>query len=159
LDINVGGSLKKFQTKLPKDTFLSRQGSSPTRLRVTFLHPTNAIKCDIASDRAAILPQLIKYTTVTPDGIRYALPNLLLADKLRTYGERSLQAEAKTVSDLLDIMHLLDVMWQKGDIIPEDLKQLIITENAVKVFWEKVPEGDRDILREPLAAVGIVIPQ
>jgi hypothetical protein len=100
----------------------------------------------------------MKYTGTT-DGITYALPNLLLADKLRTYGQRSVQAETKLYNDLNDIVYMLHIMVGRREIMPEDLKQLIATDYTIRTFWARVPEPEKASLRGLLAAVGIMVPQ
>jgi len=132
LDINVGAL--KFWQRLPAETFYSRPSpSSSSRMRVTYMHPTDAISCDIVADHASLLPYLMKYTNTTTDGITYALPNLLVADKLRAYGQRGVQAEAKVVNDYLDILYLLQVMVNRGETMPVDLKQIIATDDVIRV--------------------------
>jgi hypothetical protein len=91
LDVNV--TSLSFKDK-PPSQFLSRMGSSNSRLHVTYLHPTQSIKLDVATDHAALVPKVLRYTAVC-DGIRYALPNLLLADKIKTYSERCARNDAK----------------------------------------------------------------
>jgi hypothetical protein len=101
----------------------------------------------------------MKYTDITADGIRFALPSLLLADKLRTYSERGVHGDTKRANDLTDIEYTLALMARRGDVMPEDLKQMIATDRVIRNFWGRISDDDKVALFGPLTRVGIAIPQ
>lgn len=124
---------------------------------VTFKHPTGAIKCDMATDHAALVSTVMQFTAVN-DGIHYALPNLLLADKIHTYGERRFADVGKRVNGLLDIERLLQIMMAKRQILPQDLKESILSGETLEAFFAVLDEDEREreTFRDGLAEIVII---
>ncbi|ETW85307.1 hypothetical protein HETIRDRAFT_247078, partial [Heterobasidion irregulare TC 32-1] len=134
LDINV--SSLGFATFLPNE-FVCHPRTVDTRQHITW---ANTVKCDVATERTELVNDAFEtYSCVTEDGIRYASANILLADKIRTYGRRPFQAVQKQENDLYDVLQLIDVMRQKGDKMPDELKESILSENILRAFLERVP--------------------
>ena len=95
---------------------------------------------------------------VTEDGIRYASANILLADKIRTYGQHPFQALEKQENDLYDVLQLINVMRQKGDKMPDELKESILSEDVLRAFLERVPIEDHLVYRTFLEELNIILP-
>lgn len=87
-----------------------------------------------------MLPSLMPYTRQLGH-VRYTACNLLLADKIRTYGDR--WNGVKLASDLEDIIFLVGLMMDKGERMPHVLRQLILTPNVLDSFWKALPESER----------------
>ncbi len=154
LDINVADlKIRKYLGS----QFRHQPGSSNTRLRVTFVHDTDAIRCDVASDHAHILPtKLLQHTTVQ-QGICYALPRLLLVDKIRTYTQRSTNNDHKRAQDMSDILFCASAMADKGEKVPQELKDLYLNPGILRRFCEILDSGDEAILKDWLDEVGIML--
>ena len=101
---------------------------------------------------------LEKYSEVTEEGVRYASADILLADKIRTFGQRHVQNDAKRDSDLEDIGHLLGVLLDKNEKIPSEVMEAILDEATLKAFWKALPGEEHAAYRDFLADVGIAIP-
>ena len=106
-DLDINATSLKFKDDL-SFKFYVRKGSSDTRLKATYRNPSKFIKCDIVSDGAHLVSKFLPYT-----GIRYALPNLLLADKIRTYSARGTQQDRKRENDCTDILFLADRLMMR----------------------------------------------
>lgn len=135
---------------LPKE--FSVRKVSATRLNVTYMHPLEAIRCDMSTNHATVLPSLMPYTRQLGH-IRYAACNLLLADKIRTYGDR--WNGIKLASDLEDIVFLVGLMMDRGERMPHVLRQLILTSDVLDSFRTALPESERLLFKSFLADVGI----
>ncbi|KAK0455476.1 uncharacterized protein EV420DRAFT_1272440 [Desarmillaria tabescens] len=155
LDINVASfnfltQRSRFEPPaLPKE-FSVRQVSA-TCLNVTYMHPLEAIRCDMSTNYATALPSLMSYTRQVGH-VRYAACNLLLAHKIRTYGDR--WNGIKLASDLEDIVFLVGLMMDRGERMPQVLRQLILTSDVLDSFRTALPESER-LLFKFLADVSI----
>jgi hypothetical protein len=136
--------------------FSAQLGSSESRLHVTYNHPSQSIKCDVATDRASLVIKVLHHTAVH-DGIRYALPSLLLADKIRTYSERRSRDDAKKDNDLTDIIFLIGSMVDASTTMPDDLKTLILTDDVLNNFWNALPDGEKATYKEFLGEIGVAL--
>ncbi|KAF5376861.1 hypothetical protein D9615_007284 [Tricholomella constricta] len=135
LDINM----KSIGITLPS-SFYTRVGSAKHRLTATFNRETNdAIRCDIVAH--ADIEKFLPYTALEED-IRYALPPLLLADKIRTYGERARGNDQKRSNDLDDITQMIDMMLEKQEVMPKELIDWILTKDVMERFWATVGPAD-----------------
>lgn len=153
LDINV--SSLAFTTFLPNE-FVCHPRTVDTRQHITW---ANTVKCDVATERTELVNDAFEtYSCVTEDGIRYASANILLADKIRTYGQRPFQAVQKQHNDLDDVLQLIDVMRQKGDKMPGELKESILSEDVLRAFLERVPIEDHLVYRTFLEELDVVLP-
>ena len=101
---------------------------------------------------------LERYKEVTEDGVRYASADILLADKIHTFGQCHVQNDAKRDSDLEDIEHLLGVLLDKNRKMPSEVIKAILDEAMLKAFWKVLPGEEHAVYRDFLADVGIVIP-
>ena len=153
LDINV--SSLGFTTFLPNE-FVCHPRTVDTRQHITW---ANTVKCDVATERTELVNDAFEtYSCVTEDGIRYASANILLADKIRTYGQRPFQAVQKQHNDLDDVLQLIDVMRQKGDKMPGELKESILSEDVLRAFLERVPIEDHLVYRTFLEELDVILP-
>lgn len=118
------------------------------------MHDTDSVRCDIASDNAAIIPRLLKYTAVL-DGVCYALPVLLLVDKIRTYGERGEKVVRKRECDAEDIFFLLGLLIDAEETVPDDLREMILPVHSLARFWDALPASERLLYEDFFAQVGI----
>ncbi|KAG6828970.1 hypothetical protein H0H92_006152 [Tricholoma furcatifolium] len=73
-------------------------------------------------------------------GIRYANAQLLLADKIRTHGDRGHWNDAKWSTDLEDIQFLVGNMFENDLSMPQELKQLYTEE-----VWNTTKNGLRQM--------------
>lgn len=153
LDVNVTSF--SFKDHLPSQ-FSAQLGSSESRLHVTYNHPSQSIKCDVATDRASLVVKVLHHTAVH-EGIRYALPSLLLADKIRTYSERRSRDDAKRDNDLADIIFLLGSMVDTTTTMPDDLKTLILTDDVLNNFWNALPDDEKATYKEILDYIGVAL--
>ncbi|ETW76840.1 hypothetical protein HETIRDRAFT_328102 [Heterobasidion irregulare TC 32-1] len=157
-DIDINVTSFKFLDRLPAPPFDHRPGSAPTRRRLTYYHPTDAIKCDLAINSTYLVDGFLeRYSEVTEDGVRYASADMLLADKIRTFGQRHAQ-NPKRDSDLEDIGHLLGVLLDKNGKVPSEVMKAILDEMTLKAFWTVLPGEEHAVYRDFLTDVGIVIP-
>ncbi|KAH7884838.1 hypothetical protein F5I97DRAFT_1831190 [Phlebopus sp. FC_14] len=156
LDINVASF--GFRERLHADQWLVSAGSSPERMRATYLHPTQAVKCDIAT--RPTIRSLLPYT-VEQHGIRFAKPNLLVADKICAYVERKEVAVEKTSQDVADIVTLIEMMVDQGVTMPDNLKQMYLGETMLQAFAARLQKDDSkavEDLRFLLAMVDVKLP-
>lgn len=153
LDLNVTSF--SFKDHLSSQ-FSDRLGSSDSRLRLTYNHPSQAIKCDVATDHASLVAKVLPHTAVH-DGIRYALPSLLLADKIRTYCGRRAGNDEKRDNDLIDIIFLVGLMIEANTAMPDDLKTLILTDDILNKFWNTLPDDEKPTYKEFLGDIGVAI--
>ena len=66
--------------------------------------------------------------------MRYASADILLADKIHTFGQCHVQNDAKRDSDLEDIGHLLGVLLDKNGKMPREVIKAILDEATLKAF-------------------------
>jgi len=99
----------------------------------------------------------VLHHTAVHDGIRYALPSLLLADKIRTYSERRSRDDAKKDNDLTDIIFLIGSMVDASTTMPDDLKTLILTDDVLNNFWNALPDGEKATYKEFLGEIGVAL--
>ena len=77
-------------------------------MKATYMDSTHkdSIKCDIATRKADLMPLFLKYCLTQNESgtsIMYSKVELLLADKIRAYGERADKKNSKGATDLEDI--------------------------------------------------------
>ncbi|KAK0195142.1 hypothetical protein F5146DRAFT_273517 [Armillaria mellea] len=116
------------------------------------MYPLEAIRCGMSTNHATVFPPLMPYTRQLGD-IRYAACNLLLADKIRTYGDR--WNSIKLASDLEDIVFLVGLMMDRGERMSHVLRQLVLTSDVLDSFRMALPESERLLFKAFLADVGI----
>lgn len=146
--------MKSLKIPLDSTKFTTREGSSSQRLKSTYIATHgDHIKCDFAAKHDIEL--FLPFTKVTANGIRYAAPPMLLADKIRTYGDRAKGADRKRETDLEDILQMIDQMGMGKEQMPQQLKELIITEAVMRRFWEVLPPEEIGMYREFLSLVGL----
>lgn len=152
LDINVKSLDLRY--KLDDTTFYTRsEGHAVNRLTTTYVAvPNDHVRCDIAArgNIEALLPYTKEF-----DGIRYASEPLLLADKIRTVGQRAAGNDAKRDTDLEDVMTMASEMERQGMKMPQELIDMYLTEEDIQCFWEAVPPVERGTFKLFLEFVGI----
>ncbi|KAI0338099.1 hypothetical protein BDW22DRAFT_1423188 [Trametopsis cervina] len=166
LDINVESVNEKRWKRILGDSFYVRPGSKSTRLRATYMRDDEdmSVRCDIASDNARNLLTMLKYSSTTEDGIRFATAPVLMASKFRSFSDRSVQTEHKRRSDLDDIFHCMELMrWDTLDPMvaekmPDDLRDIFMTEHDIRRFFDTIDPMSRMMSYEYLQAGGIAIP-
>lgn len=140
--------------KLPSE-FLVRKGKrADGPLKVTYYPPSEdePVSIDLAVKASF---DFRRYTQVVEEDIRIPLPNLFLAQKIRTHATRSLSAEAKRVSDLRDINTLVNEIENMGIEVPDEVIQYFLTPDVMKKFWLTLSPADHEVYRDWLdGAIG-----
>lgn len=121
-------------------------------MKATYMDPTHkdSIKCDIATRKADFMPLFLKYSLTKNESgtsIIYPKIELLLADKIRTYGERADKKNSKGETDLEDIRFCTMEMFAQNKKMPEELKFLYTSEHldqVVRILTSDEPEGEWD---------------
>jgi hypothetical protein len=129
-----------------------------TMMKATYMDPKykNSIKCDIATRKADLMPLFLKYCLTKDESgtsITYSTVELLLADKIRTYGERADKKHAKGVTDLEDICFCMVKMLLAEKKMPEELKSLYTPAHLDQVVQNLIsddPDGDWDVVAEEI---------
>lgn len=131
VDINVTA----FPKLRDSETILARV-TTHNMMKVTYLHPTDAVKCDMVTKPANLMSLFLKYSLQDEKlSITCAGPALLLADKIHTYADRG-ETRGKRLSDLEDIVFCMSKMYENAETMPNELKSLYTAED-----WNKVLEG------------------
>lgn len=104
------------------------------------------VTCDMSVARADIVLEMYHdYTVTIPglEGVVVAGPSLLLADKIRTYAERSNTSRLKKISDMADITFCLELMAKNRIKMDSALRGLYSVNQweIVKARLAKTPHG------------------
>ncbi|RXW23807.1 hypothetical protein EST38_g2053 [Candolleomyces aberdarensis] len=122
---------------------------------LTYLHPVDAIRLDLAIPPRERLDLFVKHSVVTPCGIRYLDIPPLLAAKIESFGDRHERKTEKRASDYSDIEHLLSRMDQLKLKMPGDVKEMLLTPHVLSKFFNRVPEQDKETMVAFLHDLGI----
>lgn len=125
----------RFLLRFPNDTFhYDKDKVKDRKLRLTTLtwidsDGHNSIRCDIAcigTDKATVhrFNRSLKYTAVTDDGIRFALPDLLLAYKLQGLSQRAIQNLGRHLCDYSDILEMASRLHDEKRCMAQELVDL-----------------------------------
>lgn len=115
------------------------------RLTTTYTAvPNDHVRCDIAA--RGNIDALLPYTKES-EGIRYASEALLLADKIRTVGDRALGNDSKRETDLTDLMLMASQMEKQGIKMPQELIDMYLTEEVMERFWKASPASDHGTIK------------
>lgn len=148
-------TFKRF--KLPTEHFYVR--GEDNRLRATYGFETlGAVKVDMVAIGDGI-HKLIPFTREY-EGVRYASPHLLIADKIKTVGQRSWKKVGRILQDMADIQMMLNHLDGGDGRMPAELNQIFLTRSVMDRFWETVEEMGMqetqvELLREMFEEVGI----
>ncbi|KAJ3505435.1 hypothetical protein NLJ89_g7414 [Agrocybe chaxingu] len=157
-DLDLNAITVDLRKRLSADFLFSVTGVD--RARMTYLGGERPIRCDLRVQRSPPMKVVLPYTTVTEDGIRYALPSLLLATKLRAMGERNENIHSgKLDSDAVDVEFCVGKMLAEEAKMPDLLKAAYITEAGVQMYLAIASQSDQDmvpLLEEMLVQVGAV---
>lgn len=130
-------------------------------MKATYMDPMqeDSIKCDIATRKAGLMPLFLKYCLTRDESgtsIIYSKTELLLADKIRTYGERADKKNVKGATDLEDIRFCMTEMFVQNEKMPEELKSLYTPEHLNQVVRNLAlyeADGEWDIVAEEINIV------
>lgn len=150
-DLDINTNSFNFRDILAAKPVQIREGSSASRLKVTYMGPTRAVSCDIASDHAQHIPILLQYTHEF-QGIRYASAPLLIVDKLLAYTERGVNKEKKRTNDLTDILFLANKMVDNKESVSQELRKLLLKDETLRVFFTSLAEEGNNDAREAAEA-------
>lgn len=156
----------KFLVKLSdvftwdKDETKGKKIKTLTKIKITYGIHNPEIEEPVACDVHIYDPELpesllLKYSSVGQDGSRIADRSVLLAMKIRSYGERSRNNDGKRVTDLEDIIQLFDWMEEAKENIPEDIVNGVLTPNCLRKFKEVAFPDDTATVFTYLADVGV----
>ncbi|EED82899.1 predicted protein [Postia placenta Mad-698-R] len=143
-DLDINTTSLNFQEPLGAKPVQIREGSSATRLKLTYMGPDKAVSCDIASDHAQRMPMLLQYTSEY-QGIRYASAPLLIVDKLLAFTERGSSNYKKRGNDLIDILFLANKMVNNKECVSQELRELFLRNETLHAFYTRLEiDGEVD---------------
>ena len=107
-------------------------------MRVTYGDPEgrNSIRCDVSTRRAALTPLYLYWSIKSNEsGITFVKLELLLADKISTYGMRADRNNnnPREATDLVDIKFCMTENFLYERMMPEELKPFYTSAN-----WNQV---------------------